>query len=229
MKTRRKDAARTRRRLLDAACSEFAKKGYDAATIAEISRKAKANIAAVNYHFGSKDALYVASWKHAFAESLDTYPADGGVPSSAPPDERLRGWILSFMRRIADPENHEFEIAHRELAQPTGMLSKVIHESIGIFFDHLWAIVRELLGDGASEVQVHLCAMSVKSQCFGPMLHERRRKKDRHKHPHPMPGMADFRIGIEELADHITTFSLVGIRETRRQIRGSKTRKGRRR
>jgi hypothetical protein len=69
--------------------------------------------------------------------------------------------------------------------------------------------------------------MSVKSQCFGPMHHERRRKRSPQKHP--MPGLADFKVGIEELADHITRFSLSGIREMRRQITKGKPKKGRRR
>jgi hypothetical protein len=44
---------------------------------------ARINTAAVNYHFGSKENLYVEAWKHSFAESVKATP-DGGVPPQAP-------------------------------------------------------------------------------------------------------------------------------------------------
>ncbi|RXF57379.1 TetR family transcriptional regulator, partial [Enterococcus faecalis] len=40
-----------------------------AATVAEICARAGANIAAVNYYFGGKVALYQEAWRHCLAES----------------------------------------------------------------------------------------------------------------------------------------------------------------
>lgn len=45
-------------RLLDAAEAVFAEKGFDAAGIREITAQAACNVAAINYHFGSKENLY---------------------------------------------------------------------------------------------------------------------------------------------------------------------------
>lgn len=47
----------TRDRLIDAALFEFADRGILAATLRDITDRAGANIAAVNYHFGSKEGL----------------------------------------------------------------------------------------------------------------------------------------------------------------------------
>ena len=47
-----------RDRLLDAAEQLFAQKGFTATGIREITNEANSNIAAVNYHFGSKENLY---------------------------------------------------------------------------------------------------------------------------------------------------------------------------
>jgi AcrR family transcriptional regulator len=47
----------TKQRILAAALSVFAEQGYNAATLREITSAAGVNIAAVNYHFGSKQAL----------------------------------------------------------------------------------------------------------------------------------------------------------------------------
>jgi AcrR family transcriptional regulator len=45
-------------RVLESASAIFAKKGYRAATIAEICEHASANLASVNYCFGEKSQLY---------------------------------------------------------------------------------------------------------------------------------------------------------------------------
>ena len=50
----------TRARLLYAAARLFAERGYARVTVRDICKKARANVAAVNYHFGGKDGLYRA-------------------------------------------------------------------------------------------------------------------------------------------------------------------------
>jgi len=47
----------TRERLLDAAQKLFVERGIDATSLRSITTEAGANLASVNYHFGSKDAL----------------------------------------------------------------------------------------------------------------------------------------------------------------------------
>lgn len=50
-------AEKTRRRIIQAAEKLFAEKGFQAMTLREVTRQARVNLAAVNYHFGSKTAL----------------------------------------------------------------------------------------------------------------------------------------------------------------------------
>ena len=50
----------TRERILAAAAPLFAENGFEATGVRAIAAKADVNIAAVNYHFGSKDALVAA-------------------------------------------------------------------------------------------------------------------------------------------------------------------------
>lgn len=47
----------TRLRILDAAESLFMEHGFEATTLRQITGRAQVNLAAVNYHFGSKEAL----------------------------------------------------------------------------------------------------------------------------------------------------------------------------
>jgi AcrR family transcriptional regulator len=52
--------AGTRSRILDVAEALFADRGLDRVSIRDITRKAKVNLAAINYHFGTRDDLIVA-------------------------------------------------------------------------------------------------------------------------------------------------------------------------
>lgn len=55
--------AATRRALLDAAERLFAEHGYGATSLRKITASADANLAAVHYHFGSKQDLFVALFR----------------------------------------------------------------------------------------------------------------------------------------------------------------------
>jgi AcrR family transcriptional regulator len=48
----------TRHALIEAATAVFAEKGYEGGSVRLITQKAKANQAAINYHFGDKEGLY---------------------------------------------------------------------------------------------------------------------------------------------------------------------------
>jgi len=211
----RADGEETKRNLLLSASEVFAMRGFRGATIAEICRKAGANTAAVNYHFGSKEAIYVACWRFAFEQSLLKYPPDGGMPQDAAPEVRLRARILAIMRRIVDPGSHELDIVYKETASPTGLLTHAIQEVLEPVFLGLNLTIRELLGAEATEEQVRLCLMSIRAQCFGPWMRQRRRRL----HPaRPLPSIQDpVMDNVEALADHVTRFSLAGIRAVQDQ------------
>ena len=211
-----KDGVETRRGLLEAAREVFSEKGFRDATIADICELDGANTAAVNYHFRDKETLYVEAWRVAFERSLQAHPPDGGVPPDAPAEERLRGRILSLLQRIADPASHEFEIVHKELANPTGLLVEVMHESIEPIHRGLLAIARELLGGDAPERDVMLCAMSIRAQCYDLLIH--RRHGGSHPGPPLPPGLPAFDLDIEVIAEHVTRFSLAGICDVRRRV-----------
>jgi AcrR family transcriptional regulator len=62
-----KERAATKERILVAAADIFADRGYHATTVRAISDAAGANLAAVNYHFGSKVGLYRAILQQALS------------------------------------------------------------------------------------------------------------------------------------------------------------------
>ena len=55
----RRDAENTAEKVLEIATKLFAEKGYDGVSTKEICREAGANVAAIHYHFESKENLYL--------------------------------------------------------------------------------------------------------------------------------------------------------------------------
>jgi len=212
MRKQRSDGQATRQRLLDAAAEVFATKGFRDASNADICELADANTAAVNYHFDSKENLYVQAWRDSFEKSLAAHSPDGGVPADAAPEERLRGRIRAIVQRITDRSNHMFEIVHREMASPTGLLDEVMHKTIRPLHRDMTAVVHELLGPDVPQKQAEFCVVSIVGQCFALM----RSRGAPCKHPGPHLRLTD----AEAYAEHIFTFSVAGIRAVREASTG---------
>jgi AcrR family transcriptional regulator len=68
---RREAGERTRQRLLEAACGLLARHGEDGVRLRDITDAADANVAAVHYHFGSKDALCRQAIEQAVRRQLE--------------------------------------------------------------------------------------------------------------------------------------------------------------
>ena len=68
---RREAGQRTRKRLMDAALALLAERSEEGVTLRAIIEKAKANVAAVSYHFASLSSLCNAAVEHALERYLD--------------------------------------------------------------------------------------------------------------------------------------------------------------
>jgi AcrR family transcriptional regulator len=206
----------THDRLLHAAGAVFAEKGYHHATVAEICERAEANIAAVNYYFRSKENLYTEAWQEAFRRSVEAHPPDGGVAADAPPEDRLRGRIRALVQRVADPNSIEFEIIHKELANPTGLLSEAMTEAIEPIRRGMSRVIRELLGPHAPDDALRLCEMSILTPCIHFVLRDRlRRSLPEGTH---LPGPPPLDVDLATIIEHIYRFSLAGLREVGRRL-----------
>ncbi len=155
----------TKARLIEAAGEEFADKGFERATIRAISERAGTNIAAVNYHFGDKERLYVAAVLEAHECSKGDAPPSGSV---APPGERLRVFVRQMLQSVLEQGRratwHD-ALMLRELIQPSVAADALVRESIGPRFAWLKDTLREL-DPGADEKKLNALAFSVVGQCL---------------------------------------------------------------
>jgi TetR/AcrR family transcriptional regulator, regulator of cefoperazone and chloramphenicol sensitivity len=197
----------TRQRLLDAAGEVFAKRGFRNSTIREICRRARANLAAVNYHFGDKQRLYAAVMEYAHARAREKYPLVSDESAALPPAQRLHTFIhhVMFSLFAEGVPSWPGQLMAQEMIEPTAALDALVENTIRPMSERLAAIVGELLGAGMTAEQVRLCQMSIIGQCLHP---RNARPVIQRIFPQQQYGPED----IAALADHITRFSLAALR-----------------
>jgi len=199
----------TRYHLLEAAGEVFAEAGFRNATVREICQRAGANVAAINYHFGDKETLYVEVLRYAHGKALEKYPLLLGVPDTAPPGEKLHAFVQSLLSRIFDkgPTSWHGRLMSREMIEPTSALDSLIEERIRPLSNALWKIIGEILHCPPSDERVISCAFSVVSQC---VFYNHCRPAVGKLFPGHLPENPE---AIARLADHITRFSMAAMRD----------------
>ena len=148
-------------RLLRVAADLFAREGFDAVSVRRITGRAKANLGAVTYHCGSKEALF-----HAVIERVGTPFGDRFVALAAG-----RGTPLDRISRIVT-----MVLTERDLPAPTMILRELANDRplppplLHLMQRNLGAIaglIREGQRDGSiRKAEPLLLAMSVMAQPF---------------------------------------------------------------
>src|SRR5437588_4141813 len=190
----------TKQRLLAAAEEIFAQKGYEAASVDEITKRAGANRAAISFHFGGKERLYIETVKYAHRTCHEGVPFPE-YPPGTPAVERLRGFIRTMVQRmVAEPDPSATQVMMREMAQPSAACVEVVREYIRPIADHLREILGELLPD-ADGATVYLTGFSIVGQCLFYKVHRPVARL--------LMGEAEFdRLDADRIAEHVTGFTL---------------------
>jgi AcrR family transcriptional regulator len=166
--SRERDAEARRGRLLKAAAVVFARDGFEKASLRAICTKAKANLAAVKYYFGSKEGLYrevlLECHREALAHEAPVTLADGN-----PPEDTLRRWIhfcLQFIlfKRASNPLMGQI-MAH-ELRQPTPCLNDFVKLIVRPFHEELRRIVAAVLGRSKVDEECMLLSQYIIGLCI---------------------------------------------------------------
>ena len=200
--------AETRRQLLEAAGEVFAGAGYRDATVREICRRAGANVAAVNYHFGDKEKLYAEVLRYAHSKAHEKYPLVPDVGPDATPEKKLRAFVHSLLQRTfaKGPAAWHGKLMSREIIEPSTALDSLVEERMRPMAGQLWQIVADILECPLNHERVRQCSVSVVSQC---VFYHHCRPVMLRLFPKDFPQDA---AGIERLADHITRFSLAAMK-----------------
>ena len=130
----------SRERLIAAAASEFARRGFAGANVDRIARAAGVNKAMIYYHFKSKAALYqeiLGDMFHAVAGRVRAVAA-----SDAPADEKLKRFVEAIADE-AEARPHFPPIWFREIAEGGVHLGQATLDDVGAVLRNLAAILQE--------------------------------------------------------------------------------------
>jgi AcrR family transcriptional regulator len=196
----------TRDRLLRAAEHLFGERGFKNVTVRDICRAARANVAAVNYHFGDKMGLYREVLQIAIDVVRATTEAGRKAGEGQPPEEKLRRYLSVFLRRVTTP-GHEnvHRLIQREIDDPTAAFDALVEEGVRPRIEYIASIVAGMIGREPSNRLVLSCVGSILSQTI---VYVRK---------NPIAERLGFSFRgtpaqIEEAARHIAEFSVAGIR-----------------
>lgn len=130
-------AAATKERLLDAAEALFMEHGFEATSLRLITAKAGANLAAANYHFGSKEAMFEAVLTRRLdpmnqerVELLDRFEAET-APMPLGCDRILAALFIPALRLARDPAlggNNFLRLLGRAYADPAPFIRRFLSE-----------------------------------------------------------------------------------------------------
>jgi len=199
----------TKERILKEAEKMFAQRGYHGATVRDITKASRCNLAAVNYHFGNKWNLYLSvfqfRWMPRAKLLMQSFKSNlsGENPSSA------TEIVKSLAKAALDfPIPDEEHVCHalliiRELAKPTEAFKIVVKEALEPLFEEIANRLRPFMPEGLEENKLKLKVFSI----FALTIHFNfartaisqltGRKYD-----------DDFKTTLEE---HIMGFSLIGL------------------
>jgi AcrR family transcriptional regulator len=192
----------TRARLLEVAGQLFAEAGYQKTTIREICRRAGANVAAVNYHFGGKLDLYsevvgsVLGWAKQFA---------GREPAGGPEDQ-IRFFVRTYVYGLLGSGMPAWgpRLIMREMVQPGPVLQQLANDIARPLERRMRMAVAALTGWPADDDRVRLCVHSLVGQCLH-YQHARAVLQELWPDLWRKPGR------IDQVAEHISVFTLAGI------------------
>jgi AcrR family transcriptional regulator len=202
----------TRNRLLVAAAEVFAEQGFRHARISDICERAQANIAAVNYHFGDKENLYLAVVQKLDEESKADAPYMQTDPTASS-QEKLYTFVREFLGVLlkTGPSTWLGKLMAREMMEPTAALDYMIEHVIPPVDGVARGIIGEVLALPAESPFVQLCVSSVLSQC---MIYFDTKEIVLRTRPELInPDRSYDPSTIAFLAEHITQFSLHGMRK----------------
>jgi len=147
-------------RLLAVAAGLFARDGFDAVSVRDITSRARANLGAVTYHFGSKEALWHAVIERVGTPFADRFAAIAAEPG--PPLDRI-GRIVAYV--LTEPDLPA-PMMLRELATDRPLpppLLRIMQRNIGVMV----GLIRAGQKDGSIvKGEADLLAMSVMAQPF---------------------------------------------------------------
>jgi len=125
----------TKERILGAAETLFAQRGFDGASLRQLTSAAGVNLAAVNYHFGSKEKLVEQVFRRRL-DTLNSHRLAALAKVAGQPDTRLEDVLDAFIRPALELTHDDggslfMRVLARAFAEHDDGLRKFLSENYG--------------------------------------------------------------------------------------------------
>ena len=197
-------------RLIEAAEELFCQRGFNETSVRDIAAIAGCNAASVNYYFGSKDRLYLETWRRRLTfmrnsriASIEKVMSGVGQPQL---EDLLRSYAVSFIEPLIDGSPHcrFINLMAREMIDP--------HLPKDMYLTEMVAPVLEALREALQEICPWLDKRNVPMVVFSIvgqlLMHTVCAKEVFEGSSHPELS----RIDLDTIINHVVAFSAAGIR-----------------
>jgi AcrR family transcriptional regulator len=199
----RTDGTVTRAGLVETAGRLFAERGYADTTGKAICERAGVNMAAINYHFGSRDGLYLAVLREVHQRIMSLAFLRELAQSALPPGDKLRAFLRELVGHVLlDGENWPIRVWAREVLSPSPLWDQLVREEAQPKFELLSALVGEITGLDAGDARLPGLVLSVIAPCLVLLVAGRERAT---------PVQALFRRDAADLAEQFWLFAMAGL------------------
>jgi AcrR family transcriptional regulator len=167
----------TRQRLLEAGLELFGKHGFDGVSTRALAAAARVNLAAIPYHFGGKEGVYLAVVDHLasavegpLSAMVTEIEAALGRPRSRAETEALLARLIGTLARIllgGDQQALRIRFMMREQLQPTAAFERLYARFIEHVHRCVTRLVAVLLGTDPEAPATILRAHALFGQILG--------------------------------------------------------------
>lgn len=146
--------------ILTAAAALFSDKGFEAASMNEIARRARVSKANVFHHFGSKRELYLAVLRSA-CEASSTGLFRAATAQEPAYAERLQAFTRAHLQSLIEHESDSWLMLRALIEEPTADGSALAERVFGDNFKRLVGLIREGQRSGLIRSELDAAAVVV--------------------------------------------------------------------
>jgi AcrR family transcriptional regulator len=212
MKNQQEPVENTKGRILQVAEKLFSEKGFSSVSIRDITQSADCNVAAVNYHFGTKENLYHDVFRQRILPRMEKIRSRIIDHLGQSPDPGLETVIRAlvttlFTNNLMEKKDDTFNrLILSERQSPAGVMDIIINEALVPHYESLLVLFKPHFPENVDEGRIKLKILSILAMTLY-FAHSRVSVSR-------FTGREYDESFIQEIINHTVSFALHGISRT---------------
>ncbi|WP_270455342.1 TetR/AcrR family transcriptional regulator [Klebsiella quasipneumoniae] len=200
---RRKDGEATRQKIIETAGELIARNGYAGTSNKAIAQAAGVDMAAINYHFGGREGLYLSVLSEAHRHFVDGAELQALAESQQAPVDKFSAFIDMLVMKLKGMAGWYSQVFFRELFSPSVELNAFVEFEGSKKIASIRQIMSEVSGLPENDPRLLLCTLNVVAPCLMLIVSAGRV---------PGPVSTIYSMEKEQLAEHFKRFALGGLK-----------------